>query len=370
MGETDNMATIVKQQGKKGVTWKVMIRVKGADTLTKTFRLKTDANAWIQKTETAIRDGEYHDTRESQKRTIKEMIDRYCEDFLTGKSAEDTRRQLEWWKKQIGHLKISSVQTSSIIECRDKLKNEPIVTTRIENKKEVRTERPRNLATCNRYMAALSSAFTTAVKEMQWAKKNPVAEVVSLKESKGRVRFLDDGERARLLAACEASENPYLHSIVTLALSTGMRQGEILGLSWDDVDLVNRKIILSDTKNGSTRVVPITTKAFEVLDRIKKAKVRRMDTNLLFPGQHALNKGPASIRTAWLFAIKRAEIEDFRFHDLRHSCASYLAMGGCSLLEIAAVLGHKTLAMVQRYAHLSEQHTHGVLEKMNGKIFG
>lgn len=363
------MATIVKVQGKKGVTWKVVIRRKGTDTITETFRLKTDAVAWANKTEAAIRDGEYHETRESQKRTVAEMIDRFCQDFLTGKSADDTRRQLNWWKKQIGHLKISAVKPSVILECRDKLRNEPIVTTRKVKGEEIRTERPRDPATCNRYMAALSTAFTTATKEMQWAKTNPVTDISSLKESKGRVRFLDDGERERLLEACKVSDNPYLLQIVTLALSTGMRRGEILRLTWSNVDMRGRRLTLLDTKNGTTRVLPITSKAYEVLDEWKQAKVRRIDTDLVFPGQAAFNTGPASIRTAWLFAVKRAGIVDFRFHDLRHSCASYLAMNGCSLLEIAAVLGHKTLAMVQRYAHLSEVHTHNVLERMNNKIF-
>jgi integrase len=362
------MATIVKVQGKKGVTWKVVIRRKGTDTITETFRLKTDAVAWANKTEAAIRDGEYHETRESQKKTMAEMIERYCRDFLTGKSTADTRIRLEWWKRQIGHMKISAVKPSVVLECRDKLKNDPIVTVKVVKGKEVKTERPRNVATCNRYMAALSTAFTTATKEMQWAKSNPVAEISSLREAKGRVRFLDDGERERILEACKASDNQMLLPIVTLALSTGMRKGEILGLTWSNVDMDGRRITLVETKNGTTRVLPITSKAYEVLDGLKRAKVRRIDTDLVFPGQNAFNTGPASIRTAWVFAVKRAELVDFRFHDLRHSCASYLAMNGCSLLEIAAILGHKTLAMVQRYAHLSEVHTHNVLEKMNNKI--
>jgi integrase len=98
------------------------------------------------------------------------------------------------------------------------------------------------------------------------------------------------------------------------------------------------------------------------------ATVRRMDTVLVFPD--ATGKRPAGIREAWEYALKRANIADFRFHDLRHTFASYLAMNGASLLEIAEVLGHKTLAMVKRYAHLTEAHTRSVVEQMNRAVFG
>jgi integrase len=97
------------------------------------------------------------------------------------------------------------------------------------------------------------------------------------------------------------------------------------------------------------------------------AKVRRLDTVLVFPSTSTKRR---RIRDAWEYAVKRANIADFRFHDLRHTFASYLAMNGASLLEIAEVLGHKTLAMVKRYAHLSEAHTRGVVERMNRAVFG
>jgi integrase len=143
-----------------------------------------------------------------------------------------------------------------------------------------------------------------------------------------------------------------------------------MNLTWADIDFSNRRIILEETKNGERRAAPLVGKAFELLDELRKNKVRRIDTNLVFPGIHAMNKGSASIRTAFLFALKKAKIENFKFHDLRHSAASYLAMNGATLAEIAAVLGHKTLAMVKRYAHLSDTHVSSVVESMNKKIFG
>lgn len=124
---------------------------------------------------------------------------------------------------------------------------------------------------------------------------------------------------------------------------------------------------LRETKNGDMRGVPLTGKALALVKEHARIR-RRLDTPLLFPGANPAK--PVDLRAPWLAALKKASIQDFRFHDLRHSAASYLAMNGASLNEIAAVLGHKTLAMVQRYAHLSESHKAGVVERMNSAIFG
>ena len=141
---------------------------------------------------------------------------------------------------------------------------------------------------------------------------------------------------------------------------------ELMGLKWADIDLNRQSIILHETKNDERRALPITGHALEILKEL--SKVRRIDTNLLFP--RADGQKPIELRSAWDRAIREAQIENFKFHDLRHSTASYLAMNGATLAEIAEVLGHKTLAMVKRYAHLSEQHTHSVVDRMNKKIFG
>jgi integrase len=186
------------------------------------------------------------------------------------------------------------------------------------------------------------------------------------KEPRGRVRFLSDEERQCLLDACKVSRSAYLYTIVVLALSTGARRGELLSLHWGDVDLKRGLLTFRETKNGDTRAVPLTGYALDVLST--HAKIRRLNTTLVFPNDTGTQ--PASIREAWEYAVRRAGIANFRFHDLRHSAASYLAMNGASLAEIAEVLGHKTLAMVKRYAHLSEAHTRGVVERMNRAVFG
>ena len=220
----------------------------------------------------------------------------------------------------------------------------------------------RSPSTVVRYMAALSHAFTIAVKEWGWLEDSPTRKVTKPRNAEGRVRFLDDEERARLLAECQVSTSPQLYLCVILALSTGMRQAELMNLQWKDIYL-----ILHQTKNGKRRRVPLAGHGLELLRDY--GKIRRLDTPLVFPSTTNPLK-PIELRSAFKYALARAEIHDFKWHDLRHCTASYLAMNGASLAEIAEILGHKTLAMVQRYAHLSDGHVSNVVASMNAKLFG
>lgn len=357
------MANIEKRISNDGKTsYRVKIRLKGFPSQSGTFERLTDAKKWAQQTESAIREGRHFKTTEAKRHTLTELIDRYSRDVLAKKTknARDQIRQFEWWKAEIGNHTLADVTPALIAQYRDKLMSG--ITSH---------GKPRSPATANRYMAALSVAFTTAIKEWGWMDDNPMRKVSKGKESRGRVRFLSDDERMRLLKACKESSNAYLYTVVVLALSTGMRQGEIMGLTWDVVDLNQGRAILHETKNGERRAVAITGHALELLKAL--SKVRRIDCNLLFPAKENAPQKPQKsmdLRTPWETVVKKAELQDFKFHDLRHSAASYLAMNGASLAEIAEVLGHKTLQMVKRYAHLSEGHTARVVASMNNKIFG
>lgn len=186
-----------------------------------------------------------------------------------------------------------------------------------------------------------------------------------LEEPRGRVRCLDDDERGRLVEACRQSEDRPLYPLVILALSTGARRGELLGFRWRDVDLARGVAVLHQTKNRERRALPLAGLAVEVLREL--SRVRRVDTDLIFANGQGRVVLP---RKSWGRALRAAEIEDFRFHDLRHCAASYLAMSGATLAEIAEVLGHKTLAKVKRYSHLTDQHTSRVVARMNDRLFG
>ncbi len=273
---------------------------------------------------------------------------------------------MAWWKDRIGAPDPGRLTPALIAECRDALAREPVPST-AKDPTKAGPERHRSPATVNRYLAVLSHAFTVAVKEWGWIECNPLLKVTKPKEPRGRVRFLSDDERERFLTACRESSNRDLYPAVILALSTGARQQEIMGLRWPQVDLARRVATLHDTKNGERRVLPLAGPALDLLR--ERSKVRRLDTDLIFPGRIRPGK-PVDLRTPFETALKRAEIADFHWHDLRHTAASYLAMNGASLAEIAEVLGHKTLSMVKRYAHLSEAHTASVVERMNARYFG
>lgn len=352
------MATIEKRESKdNGTSYRVKVRLKGFPIQTATFERLTDARKWAQHTEAAIREGRYFKTSEAKKHTLDEAIDRYGNTVFLNKpkSEYDQKTQLQWWREEIGSYVLADITPALIAEKREQLAQG--ITTR---------GNLRSPATVNRYLAILSHLFTVAMKEWGWVEENPLRKVTKMKEPRGRVRFLSDEERAKLLEACKQSESPYLYLVVVLALSTGARKMEILGLSWRDVDLERGIITLHETKNGDRRILPLVGHALALLK--EHAKVRHLNTDFVFPGKD-LQK-PIDLRTPFENALKRSEIENFRFHDLRHSAASYLAMNGASLAEIAEVLGHKTLQMVKRYAHLSEAHTASIVEKMNNKIFG
>lgn len=363
------MASIRRRKRKDGSTrYRADVRLKGFETQTATFERITDAKKWAQKVEAEIREGRYFKTAESQKHTVTQLVDRYIQDVIPRKGSQGPaqRQQLEWLKEEIGGTTLSNLTPAMITECRDKALRQQ--TTRGTT---------RSNATVARYMAAWSHAFTIAVNEWGWLDDSPMRKVKKPSEPRGRDRYLSEdetvngaivpGERTRLLRACRASSNPYLYTVVVLAISTGMRFGEIMNLRWTDIDLEKKRITLPHTKNGSRRVVPLEELALELV--LEHSKVRPIDTDLVFPGKLRRDK-PMDLRRPWLAAVETAGIDDFRFHDLRHTAASYLAMNGASLLEVAHVLGHRTLQMVKRYSHLSEAHTATVVARMNSKIFG
>lgn len=288
-----------------------------------------------------------------------EAIDRYVTSVLPKKkpkSIKDQKVQLSWWRQNMGSYALSDVTPALIVEYRDQLA-QGITARRAK----------RTPSTVNRYLAALSHLFTIAINEWGWIEDSPLRKVSKNKEPRGRVRFLSEEERTKLLQAAKESSSDCLYLVVVLCLSTGARKMEILSLKWKDVDLERGIITLHETKNGERRILPITGHALELLK--EHSKIRRFNTDLLFPS-NTNPKKPIDVRTPFENALKKAGVNDFRFHDLRHSAASYLAMNGATLAEIAEVLGHKTLQMVRRYAHLSEAHTTKVVARMNKAIFG
>ena len=352
------MANIEKRVSKSGeVSYRVYVRLKGYPRQSGTFDKLTDARKWEQQTEAAMREGRYFKTSAAKKQNVASLIDKYLKqaEKKNPKRYRDVKPKLEWWKQEIGYVTLADVSKSLITEKRELLMQ--------EDKETGRTFSP---ATVNRYMTILGHVFTLAVNEWELLETHPMQKLSSLKEPRGIVRFLDEDERQRLLDACKQSKHNALYTIVVLALSTGARRGEITNLRWGDVDFKRQIITLHETKNGERRILPLEGHAYDCMKQHEK--VRRIDTDFVFPATGS--NEATNFQFFWNKAVEAAKIEDFRFHDLRHSAASYLAMNGASLAEIAEVLGHKTLQMVKRYAHLSDAHTSKVVASMNKKIFG
>ena len=294
-----------------------------------------------------------------RRKTVAEL----CEAFLLDRySAAPTsytrthREQLKWWCGKIGELWLAQVTPAELSRHRDTLQKR--VTP----------------ATVHRYLAALSSAFTWACQdERQWLRDNPVRRVSRPKDTRPlevreRRRFLSEDERARLLSACRASRSFWLYDVVLLALSTGARRGEILSLRWKDIDLANGHVWFRGTKNGEDRRVPLVGPVIEVLQRRYQSQIVPHPDLLLFPAPNG--RRPVDIRTAWHTAITKARIENFHLHDLRHTTASYLRLNGHSLGDIADVLGHKSLAVTRRYAHLDDAYQRKMLSSTMGSVLG
>jgi integrase len=210
------MATIVRRPAKNGQTgYRDQVRRKGAPPLSATFTKLSDAKKWSQITEAAILEGRHFTTAEAKRHTLTDLVERYLVEVMPQKRPRTSytqTRPLYWWRAQLGSHALAAITPATIAECRNQL---------------AQNHAP---ATVVRYLLTLSRAYTTAVEEWQWITENPVRKVRKPKEPRGRVRFLDDDERRRLLAACERSRNSYLYTLVILALATGARYGELMRL--------------------------------------------------------------------------------------------------------------------------------------------
>ncbi len=368
------MANIQKREGKNGPTYRVQVRVHGFPPQNETFRRLSDAKTWAQQVEAAIHRGEFKSSHQEAKRhTLKDVVDRYRREILPNKAASTQRSEstcVKHWEAELGDYALSYIDVKLINEKLQALAQSRDARMSEENRQKA--AKPISKRTLKHYRDILEMLLKHAGR---WGLMgaNPVEGVGRVtKVDNSRVRYLDDGEREALLKACKASDNKQLYPIVVFALSTGARLGEILKLQLAGLDFKRGSAILRDTKNGETRVVPVVEHLAEVLKghlQWRETFCEKMDepTPWLFPRRDG--RAAIDIRKAWVNARDEAKIEDFRFHDLRHSAASYLAMNGASLLEIAAVLGHKTLQMVKRYSHLSEDHTRDIVTKMNKNIF-
>lgn len=341
------MASIKKRKGKQGTGYLVSIRRRGHPPIYETFKSKADAQAFVARTEANIADNKHYGM--ARVRTITDLLDAYEPEAKEIKTAATRKRVLDWWREHYGNVKLRDFDAAMIVKAKRKLTTEGVKRHALQDDGK---KAPRAASTVKHYMIYMGQALKYGMATLKWIDRNPMADVEKPKIDNARIRWLADDERARLLDACQQSENPDLYLIVLLALTSGARQGEIRNLRWSQVDFANNVAWLTpkETKTKAPRAVPLVGRALELLR--ERSKVRKIDTDLVFASPAGGDKA-RNLRNAFAVALKRAKVDNCRFHDLRHSAATEMLRAGVDSRVVAAVLGHRTLAMMQRYQHVA-----------------
>ncbi|PCJ16222.1 MAG: integrase [Candidatus Cloacimonadota bacterium] len=332
------MAYITKAKLSNNKTsYRVRIRINGKD-ISKSFRSMGEARNYILEVEGEIESGVYSNVKGDI--LVHKIFERYVLEVVPlKKHPEKYLTAFNFFQPKIGHLEVKDITLPLLHDIRQ----------------QVIKEQKISFTTINRYFSTIGRSFAMGV-EWEMVSENPFSKLGKLKEPKGRVRFLSDDERERLLKECIKVD--YLYLVVILALTTGARKSEIMTLQWSQINFRENFITLEDTKNDERRALPLCKYSKDLLLSWKAKKVDEVSVFNI-----------KQCRRSWPTALKAAEIEDFRFHDLRHSCASYLAMQGVPLLAIADILGHKTLDMVKRYAHLSNDYRGKIIDTLGEYLF-
>lgn len=327
-----------KREGRRGVTWQIDYLDPTGKRVRQSFKKKKDAEAELGKRVSLIAEKRYLDVKKDYTTTFGELVEKYTENFDHQRSFSTKSCYFGRFKEYFGEKSLLSNITYLDIETyQNKLRTR---LTRIGG--EIRKP-----ASINREVGLLHTMFNKAV-EWQMMEANPFdkGKSLHLKENNKRTRFLNEEEIERLLAECKHA--PHLHRLVEAAINTGMRKEELLSLKWEQIR--NGLIYLTQTKTDEPREIPVN----DTLERIFKVirKEEGLSSEYVFT-KHG--KRINYIEPAFKGALGRAEIKDFRFNDLRHTFASHLVMKGASLKEVQELLGHTTVTMTLRYAHLAQE---------------
>lgn len=359
------MGTITKRGE---LQWQAKVRRKGYPAQSRTFSYKEDAEKWVRDLERAADTGGVVDRREAEKNTLGAILLRYRAEVTPAKksaSIEAVKIDVILKDAVLPKLKMSAVTSSAVAAWRDR------------RLKQV------SGATVNREIDVLSAVFNHARREWDVHVENPIPLIKRPDKARARDRRFSAEEERYLLAALTGGErladgtfskgarNPWLLPLVKLAIETAMRRGELLSLSWENVDLVRQTAHLPDTKNGDARTVPLSTRAVAVLKALPTPEAEEDlegDTEAQRSGA-VFPTTALALRKGFARAIERAQeqyradckqakrrpapgfLEDVHFHDTRHEAASRLAEKLTNVLELSAVTGHRDLRMLKRYYH-------------------
>lgn len=366
------MATIVSVPRVKGTVYKAIIRLEGIKPFSRTFKTRKAAKAWAREQESDVDLARAGGDVLAQRMTLTELAANY---MLHGWKGKDEGRQyhVRWWREQLGSVRLRDLSKQQI---RDKLRLYKSGKVRrydgVQANGKAKTtavNKVRSPASVNRLRGALDAILKYGRQEYDYT-RNPTKDIPKEREDNLRKRYLSETECAALLQACRESSWNKLWLLVAMALTSGARQGELLGLRYKDLDLPRNRAVLLNTKNGDRRNIHLTD---EIVAEIKTFPSPLDRNTLLFESWKKPGK-PFEFRKLWNVAVKQAGIEigkeknKFVFHSLRHSAASYLLRNGCSLAEIGAVLGHKSTVSSHRYAHLADDRANELVRNVNSKL--
>ncbi|NIA08308.1 MAG: tyrosine-type recombinase/integrase [Nitrospiraceae bacterium] len=346
------MATIRKRKGKNKTVYQAIVRRKGYDQVAETFPTKWEAQKWALNVEEAMRLGKWYSWDVCEDLTLSVALKRYL-DFISVLKAPSTCARERYAARAIldilpGDMSISHINAKVIANYRDVRMASVSSTTVLKE------------------LALLSSLFEVAASEWGVKVANPVRAIKKPKPRPGRTRFLSQDEIDRLLKVAAKSRQVKLSLFLEMLLQTAMRPGEAAKCRWSDIDFQNYNILIGTTKNGQPRSVPIS----KILGKkLKRAWDQRdVENPFVFfprnPSARLMLRPQELFRGAWEYTRLKAGLEDVHLHDLRHTAATYLLANGVDVRTVQEILGHKTLAMVQRYTHVLPDRKRSAVEKM------
>jgi integrase len=337
------MATFTKREND---WWQARVRRKGNETVSKTFPTKEAAEKWARSIEFRIDRGDYTNRSEAEKTTLADAIDRYLEEVTPNKKSaiQEKNRLLTWKNSKLAKVSLLALTPGNFAKFRDERKKAGV-----------------SAATIRLDLAPISHLFNLANKEWGIQVDNPIRKITLPREDNSRDRRLLDGEEVRIVAALKQCKNPWILPAFILACETAMRQGESLDLLWQNVSLKNKTAHLIDTKNGTSRTIPLSPRALETLSELPhsiEGKVLRLTKSALVQSWgHAIKRARVDYEKEMIIAGKTkmeiavdAMLLDLHWHDLRHEGTSRLA-ARFMMHELMKVTGHKDSKMVFRYYH-------------------
>jgi integrase len=327
------MATITKRKSGK---WTAEVRTH-KKYISKTFLKKANASNWAKEIEYQLDREQYEDFSESVRITLGELITRYRDEITpTKKGAKEEKYKLNFiLRNKIVKCRVLSLKTKQILEFKNDIKE------------------TRAASTVNKYIHYIYTIWETA--RVQWdialPSRNPVSLVKKEKVTDKIDRILTPEEYQDLLVACSKSNLAFLPEIVEFAYITAMRFGEITKLETKDINFEKSTALLLDTKNGESRLVPLTDRALEICNKFR-FREKFFDINR------------DKFRHYFEQACFRAKVKNFRFHDLRACAVTNLFLNGWSIAEVSVVSGHKTWSELKRYTRIKAS---DLIVKINNK---